>query len=400
MTGSNAPGARPWSTSRRMANRQASERKRIEGFVDRFRYKASKARQAQSRIKALDQMEPIAAVIEDGTERFDFPQPNPLAPPIVTLDGASTGYDAGNPVLRGMNLRIDMDDRIALLGANGNGKTTLLRLLAKRLGPLEGTVTRSGKLKVGYFAQNQLEELPEGQTAVQHMTALMPLLGEARVRGHLGRFGLTGDRAITRITDLSGGEKARLLLATITRDAPHLLLLDEPTNHLDVDARAALVQALNEYEGAVILVSHDAHLVELAADRLWLVADGTCNAYEGDLEDYRRLLLDEARAERRQARGAKPKAAVNKADERRRRAEARTHTAKLRKAIKAAESRVGKLQAEKKDLHARLADPKLYDGPAGDVTALNKRAGEIDRDIETAESEWLEAQAALEAAGE
>jgi ATP-binding cassette subfamily F protein 3 len=382
-----------------MANRQASERKRIEGFIDRFRYKASKARQAQSRIKALEKMEPIAAVIEDRTERFDFPQPKPLAPPIVTLEGTSTGYDADNPVLRGMNLRIDMDDRIALLGANGNGKTTLLRLLAKRLGPLEGTVNRSGKLKVGYFAQNQLEELPEGQTPVQHMTALMPLLGEARVRGHLGRFGLTGDRAITRITDLSGGEKARLLLATITRDAPHLLLLDEPTNHLDVDARAALVQALNEYEGAVILVSHDAHLVELAADRLWLVADGTCNAYEGDLEEYRRLLLDAARAERRQARGEKPKAAVNKAEERRRRAAERAANAELRKAVKAAEARLIKLQAEKADLLAKLADPKLYDGPAGKVTALQQRAGEIDRDIAAAESEWLEGQETLEAAG-
>lgn len=225
-------------------------------------------------------------------------------------------------------------------------------------------------------------------------------LGEAKLRSHLGRFGLTGDRAITRIADLSGGEKARLLLATITRDAPHLLLLDEPTNHLDVDAREALVQALNEYEGAVLLVSHDAHLVGLVADRLWLVADGTCNAYEGDLEEYRRLLLDEARAVRRQARGEKSKAPVNKADERRRRAEARTVTANLRKAIKTAETRVGKLQAEKEALHARLADPKLYDGSADDVTTLNRRAGEIDREIEAAESHWLEAQEALEAAGE
>ena len=380
-----------------MATRQAAERKRIEGFIDRFRYTASKARQAQSRIKALEKMEPVAAVIEDRTERFDFPQPKPLAPPIVTLDGASVGYDAANPVLRGMNLRIDMDDRIALLGANGNGKTTLLRLLAKRLSPLEGTVTRSGKLNVGYFAQNQMEELPEGQTAVQHMMVLMPQLGEARVRGHLGRFGLTGDRAVTRIADLSGGEKARLLLATITRDAPHLLLLDEPTNHLDVDAREALVQALNEYQGAVILVSHDSHLVELTADRLWLVADGTCKSYEGDLGDYRQLLLDSARADRRQARGVKPRVPVNKADERRRRAEARTVTANLRKAIKAAESRVEKLQAEKVTLHERLGDPKFYDGPAAEVAALNKRAGEIDRQIETAETEWLEAQAALEA---
>jgi ATP-binding cassette subfamily F protein 3 len=381
-----------------MASRQAAERKRIEAFVERFRYKASKARQAQSRIKALEKMEPIAAVVEDRGERFDFPQPEPLAPPIVTLEGAAVGYEADKPILRRLNLRIDMDDRIALLGANGNGKTTLLRLLAKRLAPLDGKVNRSGKLKVGYFAQNQLEELPEGQTATQHMTALMPHLAEAQVRSHLGRFGLTGDRATTRIADLSGGEKARLLLATITRDAPHLLLLDEPTNHLDVDAREALVQALAEFEGAVLLVSHDSHLVELAADRLWLVADGTCKPFEGDLEEYRRMLLDAAREERRQARDAKPQASTSKADDRRRRAEARAATADLRKAIKAAESRMEKLQAEKDRLHETLADPKLYDGPPEEVTALNKRAAELDRDLEAAETEWLEAQETLEAA--
>jgi len=383
-----------------MATRQAAERKRIEAFVDRFRYKASKARQAQSRVKALARMEPIAAVVADRNERFDFPQPEPLAPPIITLDGASVAYDTDDPILRNLHLRIDMDDRIALLGANGNGKTTLLRLLARRLNPAEGKMLRSGKLKVGYFAQNQLEELPEGMTAVQHMTALMPLLGEAKLRSHLGRFGLTGDRAITRIMDLSGGEKARLLLATITRDAPHLLLLDEPTNHLDVDAREALVQALNEYEGAVLLVSHDAHLVGLVADRLWLVADGTCNSYDGDLDDYRRLLLDAARAERRQARGAKPEAPRNKANERRRRADARAVTAGQRKAIKAAEVRMEKLQAEKASLHDKLADPVFYDGSTSEVAALNRRAGEIDRDIAAAEADWLEAQAALEASGE
>ena len=383
-----------------MAARQTAERKRIEAFIERFRYKASKARQAQSRIKALEKMEPVAAVVADRTERFDFPQPEPLAPPIVTLEGAATGYEAGKPVLRRLNLRIDMDDRIALLGANGNGKTTLLRLLAKRLGPLEGKVQRSGKLKVGYFAQNQLEELPERQTPVQHMTALMPLLGEAKLRSQLGRFGLTGDRATTRIADLSGGEKARLLLATITREAPHLLLLDEPTSHLDVDAREALMQALNEYQGAVLLVSHDAHLVDLVADRLWLVADGTCKPFEGDLADYRRRLLDAAREERRQGRGARPEAPASKADERRRRAGARAATAGLRKAVKAAEARMERLQVEKDTLQARLADPKLYDGPAGDATALNRRAGEIDREIAAAESDWLSAQEAQDAAGE
>jgi len=383
-----------------LATRQAAERRRIEAFIERFRYKASKARQAQSRIKALARMEPIAAVVENHNERFDFPQPEALAPPIITLDGASVGYGHGTLVLRRLNLRIDMDDRIALLGANGNGKTTLLRLLARRLTPIDGRIVRSGKLKVGYFAQHQLDELPEHLTAGAHMAALLPKLPEAKVRAHLGRFGLSGERAETRIADLSGGEKARLLLATITRDAPHLLLLDEPTNHLDVDAREALVQALNEYEGAVILVSHDSHLVDLIADRLWLVAGGTCQPFDGDLADYRRSLLEAGRAERRAGRAARPDAGANKADDRRRRAAARAATAGLRRAIRDAESRLDALTAEKNRLHAELANPKVYDGPADAVAALNRRVGEIDRAIASAEAEWLTAHEALDDAAE
>jgi len=383
-----------------LASRQTAERRRIEAFIERFRYKASKARQAQSRIKALARMEPIAAVVENRTERFDFPAPEPLAPPIVTLEGAAVGYGGGAPVLQRLNLRIDMDDRIALLGANGNGKTTLLRLLAGRLAPSSGKLVRQGKLKVGYFAQHQLEELPDGTTAGAHMAALMPKLPEAKVRAHLGRFGLSGERAETRIADLSGGEKARLLLATITREAPHLLLLDEPTNHLDVDAREALVQALNAYDGAVILVSHDSHLVDLVADRLWLVDGGTCRPFDGDLADYRRALLEAGRAERRAARAARPDAASGKADDRRRRAAAREATAGLRRAVKEAEARLEALAAEKESLHARLADPKAYGGPAEEITALNRRAGEIDRAIAAAEADWLAASVALDDAAE
>ncbi len=383
-----------------LARRQAAERKRIEAFIERFRYKATKARQAQSRIKALARMEPIAAVVEARTESFDFPQPEPLAPPILTLEAAAVGYGDGAPVLRRLNLRIDMDDRIALLGANGNGKTTLLRLLAGRLKASAGKVVRSGKLKVGYFAQNQLEELPGGLTAGAHMAALLPDLPEAKVRAHLGRFGLTGERAGTRIADLSGGEKARLLIAVITREAPHLLLLDEPTNHLDVDAREALVQALNAYEGAVLLVSHDSHLVDLVADRLWLVAGGTCTPYDGDLADYRRAVLAAGRAERREARESKAgNGAAGRADDRRRRAAAREATAHLRKALKDAEAALERLAAEKARLHETLADPALYDGPADRVAALNRRAGALARDIEAAEAAWLEAQEALDAEG-
>ncbi len=382
-----------------MAARQAAERKRIEAFIERFRYKASKARQAQSRIKALARMQPIAAIVEDRTERFEFPQPEPLAPPIVTMDGVAVGYDAAAPVLRRLSLRLDRDDRIALLGANGNGKTTLLRLLARRLEPCGGRIARSPKLKVGYFAQNQLEELPAASTAGAYMATLMAGTPEAGVRAQLGRFGLSGQRAETRIADLSGGEKARLLIAAITREAPHLLLLDEPSNHLDVDAREALVQALNEYGGAVVLVSHDSHLIGLVADRLWLVADGTCTPFDGDLADYRRMLLDEARSERRQAKhGSAGGAAVGKAEDRRRRAEARAALSPLRKRARAAEARLESLNAEKAALHTKLADPTLYNRPGGDVADLTRRAAEIDRAIEAAEAEWLAAQEAIEAA--
>ncbi len=384
-----------------LAARQAAEREHIQAFVDRFRYKASKARQAQSRLKALARMQPIAAVVEDRMQSFDFPAPDQLAPPIFTLNDVSVGYAADKPILRHLGLRIDMDDRIALLGANGNGKTTLLRLLGKRLQPLDGEIRVSGKLKAGYFAQNQLEELPDGMTAAAHLASLLPGGLESKARSQLGRFGLSGQKAETRIADLSGGEKARLLLACITRDAPHLLLLDEPTNHLDVDAREALVHALNDYQGAVVLVSHDTHLVSLIADRLWLVADGTCVAYDGDLDDYRRQVVEGGREARRQAK-QKPegKPAVSRQEERRQRARAREALADLRKQAKAAEAKLERLQKEKAALHAKLADPKLYDGPPAKLAELNRQSAETDKAIAAAEAAWLQAQEALERTAE
>ncbi|HEY9549765.1 MAG TPA: ABC-F family ATP-binding cassette domain-containing protein, partial [Kiloniellaceae bacterium] len=272
--------------------KQQAERRHIQAFVDRFRYKASKARQAQSRLKALARMEPIASVMEDRTVTFHFPEPSRLSPPVLTLEDAAVGYDSGRPILSRLNLRLDMDDRVALLGANGNGKSTLSRLFAGRLKPMEGRMTRSGKLKIGYFAQDQAEELDLGATPLAHMARLMPLETETKLRAQLGRFGFGADRAEVAVGKLSGGEKARLLFALMSREAPHVLILDEPTNHLDIDSRQALVQALSEFEGAVILVSHDPHLVELAADRLWLVADGSVSAYDGDMDDYRKLLLE------------------------------------------------------------------------------------------------------------
>ena len=258
----------------RAAERIALERAHIQSFIDRFRYKASKARQAQARIKALERLPQIDTVIEDAPTRFNFPEPTRIAPPILALERIAIGYD-GTPVLRNISLTLDMDDRIALLGANGNGKSTLAKLIAGRLEPLSGEIRRGPRLKVGYFAQHQTDELVMDENPIDHMARALPRALQPQLRAQLARFGLDADRAETPIANLSGGEKARLLLALATRDAPQLLILDEPTNHLDIDAREALVKALADFEGAVLLITHDPHLVELVADRLWLVADGT-----------------------------------------------------------------------------------------------------------------------------
>jgi len=375
----------------RAAERIALERKHIQSFIDRFRYKASKARQAQARIKALERLPQIESVIEDAPTRFAFPAPARIAPPILALDRVSAGYD-GVPVLRGMSLSIDMDDRIALLGANGNGKSTLAKLLAERLDPISGEVRRGPRLKVGYFAQHQSDELIAGETPVDHMARALPRANGTQVRAQLARFGLDADRADTPIANLSGGEKARLLLALATRDAPQLLVLDEPTNHLDIDAREALVKALSDFEGAVILITHDPHLVELVADRLWLVADGTVRGFDGDLDEYRSLLADRSRSPSRAE-------TATRRDDRRERAEARAAVAPLRQRARNAEAKIARLGEEKAALEARLADPALYaPGRVAEVTAANARLAAIAREVAATEEEWLEAAAALEAA--
>jgi ATP-binding cassette, subfamily F, member 3 len=270
---------------------QEAKRQKLQSFVDRWRYKAHSARQAQSRIKALARMEPIAAANEDPSLHFEFPSPNEMLPPLVALDGASVGYRENTPILSAIDLRIEPDDRLALLGRNGNGKTTLARLLAGHLSPMEGSLVASSKLRVGYFAQHQIEDLVHDETPLQHMTRMLPGAKPGSVRAQLGRFGFSGEKALVKVQKLSGGERARLALALITREAPHILILDEPTNHLDVDTREALVQALSEYGGAVVMVSHDRHLLELTADRLVLVSDGTVKEFSGDLDDYRDVLL-------------------------------------------------------------------------------------------------------------
>ena len=375
-----------------LAVKIAAQKAHMQAFVDRFRSKASKAKQAQSRLKAIAKLPPVEAAIGEVVTHFNFPEPKQLAPPVLSLDDVSVGY-GGTPILRHVSMRVDMDDRIALLGANGNGKSTLAKLIAGKLDIAGGRMLRGNKLRVGYFAQHQTDELTMAETPIDHMQRAMPHAPVQQVRGQLARFGLDVDRANTKVEKLSGGEKARLLLALATRDAPQLLILDEPTNHLDIDAREALVRALADFSGAVLLITHDPHLVDLVADRLLIVADGTVKPFEGDLEEYRGVLADRARP-------AKAEPAVSKKDSRKERADARAAMAPLRKRAKDAESRMAKLAAERARLQALLEDPALYDDAARgpEVAAAKTRLGALAREEQAAERDWMAASEALEAA--
>jgi ATP-binding cassette subfamily F protein 3 len=381
--------------------RIAAQRKHMQAFVDRFRAKASKARQAQSRLKMIEKLGPVATVPVDEHIAFSFPPPDQLASPIITLDEVTVGYGEGPPVLRKLDLRLDMDDRIALLGQNGNGKSTFIRLLSERLPPREGKVKRPSRLRIGYFSQDQEESLDYEETPFQHMShALGSGAGETKVRAQLGRFGFSRERADLKVGLLSGGEKTRLLLALATRNAPHLLLLDEPTNHLDMDARASLVDAINDFEGAVVLVSHDTHLVKMAADQLWLVAAGKVTPFDGDIDDYQSRLLRE-RNGKPAKREAKPAAApppAAKKDQRKQSADGRAKRAPLRRALDALEKSIAKLNAERRQIEAKLADPATYSDPAMSVPDLQRQKVRLERDIAHAEHEWLVAQEAYEAA--
>ena len=377
-----------------LAAKQSEQRAHLQAFVDRFRAKASKARQAQSRIKALARLEPVARIAEDPSVRFDFPEPSELAPPLLALEDVAVGYAPGVPVLRGLNLRLDPDDRIALLGANGNGKSTLAKLISGRLAPLSGHQVRHSRLRCGFFAQHQIEDLEASRTPLQHMAELMPNSGESAVRARLGRFGFGQDKALVRVEDLSGGEKARLNFALITHAAPPLLVFDEPTNHLDIAAREALVEAINDFAGAVVLITHDWDLLELTADRLWLVAEGTVRTFEGDLEDYRRHLL-EARSAAKPARSKGD--ASERRGERRAAAERRKELAPLRRQVHDAQKLVERLTTEHRTVERRLADPTTYAGEA-DVPVLVLQQAELTRRLAAAEAAWLAAEEALERA--
>jgi ATP-binding cassette subfamily F protein 3 len=374
--------------------KQQAEREKLQDYIARNSARASTAKQAQSRAKALARMQPIAELLDDPSLSFDFPDPDALRPPLITLDMASVGYGE-TPILQRLNLRLDPDDRIALLGRNGNGKTTLARLLAAQLAPMEGAKAASGKLRVGYFTQYQVEELDRGDTPLEHMTRKMAGASPSAVRAQLGRFGFSGVKATTQVGKLSGGERARLALALITRDAPHLLILDEPTNHLDVDAREALIQALNAYSGAVVIVSHDRHMLEMTADRLVLVDAGTAREYDGTLDDYIALVLagDPAAP-------SKGEAKASRKEGRRAAAEAREKSQALRRQVKDAEAELAKLTAQRSNIDRAMFDPASAEPSLAKLSMgdLMRRRGEIERQIAAIEAAWMDASEALERA--
>ncbi|MDN4982648.1 ABC-F family ATP-binding cassette domain-containing protein [Bradyrhizobium sp. WYCCWR 13022] len=373
--------------------RQEAERARLQAFVDRFKAKASKARQAQSRVKMLERLKPITALVTEDVREITFPAPEKLlSPPIIAVDNASVGYDPATPVLSRVTLRIDNDDRIALLGANGNGKSTLVKLLAARLAPFSGKVTRADKLSIAYFAQHQLDELNEDASAYDHVRKLMGDAPEAKVRARAGAIGFSGKAADTKAGKLSGGEKARLLLGLATFFGPNMIILDEPTNHLDIDSRAALAEAINEFPGAIIMVSHDRYLIEACADQLWIVADRTVTNYDGDLDEYRRLVLSSRNAEpaprERSAQIEKPQRP--KSDNR----------GSLKKRIAEAETEIARVTDIIAKIDTALALPDIFTRDPKQAAQLSKARANAADALARAEEQWLEASAQFdEAAG-
>lgn len=365
------------------AKKQAAQREHLQSFVNRFKAKASKAKQAQSRVKALERMELITPPEEAAKRVFSFPQPEELSPPIVAIENGAVGYD-GPDILAQLELRIDQDDRIALLGKNGEGKSTLSKLISGRLHSSSGRTIKHNKLRIGYFAQHQVDELNIDETPLQHLQSERPDHSPARLRAMLAGFGLGPNQVDTIVARLSGGQKARLSLLLATLDAPHLLILDEPTNHLDIESREALVQALTTYSGAVILVSHDMHLLSLVADRLWLVSEGRVIPFDHDLAEYRRFLLGTP-APKKVTEKQKP----NKSK--------REQLILARTEVHKNEERLEKLNMMYEKLQEKLAEPKLYeDHNAVDLAVWQKKFSEVEKALERAEGLWLAASSKVE----
>jgi len=364
-------------------------RKHLQSFIDRFKAKATKAKQAQSRVKALERMGTVAAVIEDHVQPITFPEPEKQpASPIIAINGGAVGYEPGKPILKGLNLRIDADDRIALLGSNGNGKSTFAKFISGRLAPETGELRLAPSLKIGFFAQHQLDDLVPEDTPVEHVRRLMPAAPEAKVRARVAQMGLATEKMSTAAKDLSGGEKARLLMGLAAFHAPNLLILDEPTNHLDIDSRRALIEALNDYEGAVILISHDRHLIEATVDRLWLVNNGTVTTFEGDMEEYRDLIV--ASGKKKDEKIEITAEAATKADQRKANAEKRASLAPLKKKINEIESLTKKLETLIQALDVELADPSLYEKNPAKAAEKIKQRGEAAAKLADAEEQWLD----------
>ncbi len=373
-----------------MAKKQQARRDHMQAFVDRFKAKASKAKQAQSRLKMIEKMDMIASPEQVAKRVFTFPEPEELSPPIISIEGGSVGY-TDTPVLSRLNLRIDQDDRIALLGKNGQGKSTLSKLLSNRLTLMSGKSVQSNKLRIGFFAQHQVDELHINETPLQHMISARPGVLHSKLRAQMAGFGLGPDQAETEVGRLSGGQKARLSLLLATLDAPHLLILDEPTNHLDIESREALVEALTAYSGAVILVSHDMHLLSMVADRLWLVSDGTVKPYEDDLEAYRKMLLTPVKPTSKSTKKPieAPKAKRASRDE----------ILALKSETRKSEARVEKLNEMRDKLAKKLADPALYeDAKAGELEVWNRKYAEVMEALDRAETLWMTALEKLERA--
>jgi ATP-binding cassette subfamily F protein 3 len=372
-----------------------AQRAHLQSFVDRFRYKESKARQAQSRLKMIARLPVVAAAVEEHVAPFRLPSPErPLPPPLIRLEGASVGY-GGPPVLKKLDLRLDIDDRIGLLGVNGAGKSTFAKLIAGALPLQAGEMKRDKRLQVGWFHQHQIEALDPKDTPLEIIQRARPQLTEAQRRSHLASFGIGQGKMQTKVADLSGGERARLLLNLVAMDRPHLLILDEPTNHLDIDSRRALLDALNDYEGAVLLITHDRSLMELVADRLWLAADGTITPFDGDMEDYAQFVIERARAAARgpsQVRAPEtpppPKPVERKA---------KVPTGPARRRAEAAEAALARAAEVLEKIDAALMDPVIFAKDPVKAAELGRRRETAQAALEAAEAEWLEAVEAYEA---